>query len=875
MGFTPIDESEIEPSTSGIAFTPIDDADIGVPETTPSRVDDSMWNEIYSAGNRLTEGVGSLVDFAEATNRNLNPFYPTGPRLFGLNENPLNQGLPEGDTIGAKLVQGAKNIGFAGEEKANTAAGKVLGEVAYYAPNAIIPGGALPSLTGGLTAGGIKAAGGDELQQAIGGVVGGIAPSLAVGAVKSGYSAIRDLISPTAKADAAKVAAKEILSKVSNTDDALLALEKAKVADAMVPAAVRSTETYLPQYARTAERTGQPGIAALEETLRRTDEGLKQAATLQDALRSSARTGIYDSINPAPMLDSEAGTIIRSGLEANKGTIAKSVEEFASKAFQRADELPIGSIKDKVTNTLKSFTDDGSREITPGLRRLVDNFNKLPENTDLKTIQNYRSALGEYANPGPMASTEEKISARIAASMRSALDDSVEGAVAGGVLPEEQAAAWKSMRSARAEKGALFESGEVGNVLKKEPFNTGYKVAAEDVTRKVLSTKEDAQQLVKALSGQTKSIEAARSSLLSNIWDKSTNAMTGEINPTSFHKQLKLVNEVAPKVLTSQQTQALTQIADDLASQSKVKATAFAASRGQSATSEATSAINLLQQAVQETSRGAARRALQRVPVVGQLLDDTISIVADPKKRQMLVNQELAKFVMDPDHAIALLKTPSKQTTPILEKLARNIAATAAISAPAAREADKKKKKLKEEAQQSEYSSLFNNTSMKSSREDNIQSLFGGGNMDAKPLVELTEEEIDADPLFRAVVWQESRGNPNAKSPKGAIGLAQIMPATGKDIARRLKVTKYDLWDPLTNKRFGKSHLDRMRELFKDDALALAAYNAGEGRVGEWVEKWGPDWTVISNELEKRGAYKETRDYVPSILKRRGDIVEA
>lgn len=132
------------------------------------------------------------------------------------------------------------------------------------------------------------------------------------------------------------------------------------------------------------------------------------------------------------------------------------------------------------------------------------------------------------------------------------------------------------------------------------------------------------------------------------------------------------------------------------------------------------------------------------------------------------------------------------------------------------------------------------------------------------------------DTLVKAVVWQESRGRPNAVSGKGATGLMQVMPATAKEIAKELGVKDYDLKDPETNMQFGQHYLNKMLKLFGgDEALALAAYNAGPGKVRAWVNKWGSDWETISAKLKEQGIYKETRDYVPSILKKRSEIVEA
>lgn len=100
--------------------------------------------------------------------------------------------------------------------------------------------------------------------------------------------------------------------------------------------------------------------------------------------------------------------------------------------------------------------------------------------------------------------------------------------------------------------------------------------------------------------------------------------------------------------------------------------------------------------------------------------------------------------------------------------------------------------------------------------------------------------------VLRAVVWQESRGRSDAVSPKGAVGLMQLMPGT----ARMLGV---DPHDPLENVRGGALYLRRQFDRFGSLPLALAAYNAGPGAVERY-----------------RGIppYRETRNYVASIMAR-------
>lgn len=102
--------------------------------------------------------------------------------------------------------------------------------------------------------------------------------------------------------------------------------------------------------------------------------------------------------------------------------------------------------------------------------------------------------------------------------------------------------------------------------------------------------------------------------------------------------------------------------------------------------------------------------------------------------------------------------------------------------------------------------------------------------------------------LLAAVAWQESRGRNDAVSPKGAIGVMQLMPET----ARRLGVDPHDRED---NIRGGARYLRQQIDRFGSVPLALAAYNAGPGAV-----------------LRYGGIppYRETQTYVASILARLG-----
>ena len=81
--------------------------------------------------------------------------------------------------------------------------------------------------------------------------------------------------------------------------------------------------------------------------------------------------------------------------------------------------------------------------------------------------------------------------------------------------------------------------------------------------------------------------------------------------------------------------------------------------------------------------------------------------------------------------------------------------------------------------------------------------------------------------LFQALVWQESRFNPRARSHKGAIGYAQLMPGT----AAKLGVNPHD---PVQNLDGGARYLLMQLQTFRSPMLALAAYNAGPGNVQKY-----------------------------------------
>ena len=91
--------------------------------------------------------------------------------------------------------------------------------------------------------------------------------------------------------------------------------------------------------------------------------------------------------------------------------------------------------------------------------------------------------------------------------------------------------------------------------------------------------------------------------------------------------------------------------------------------------------------------------------------------------------------------------------------------------------------------------------------------------------------------LLAAVIYQESKFDPEARSSSGAVGLMQLLPETGQGIADRTGGDSWqpeDLLTPELNVRYGSWYLRHLLDKYDDESLALAAYNAGQTNVDEW-----------------------------------------
>ncbi|NNF51379.1 MAG: transglycosylase SLT domain-containing protein [Gammaproteobacteria bacterium] len=130
-----------------------------------------------------------------------------------------------------------------------------------------------------------------------------------------------------------------------------------------------------------------------------------------------------------------------------------------------------------------------------------------------------------------------------------------------------------------------------------------------------------------------------------------------------------------------------------------------------------------------------------------------------------------------------------------------------------------------------------------------------------------TDEANIAFSWAYGIARSESLFMPDVSSSAGAIGLMQLMPATGRQVARsaRLKYrNQYSLLDPELNITLGTKYLGRMYERFGgNQVLATAAYNAGPHRVSRWLPE---DGEVIADVWVDTIPFTETRGYVRRVL---------
>ena len=137
-----------------------------------------------------------------------------------------------------------------------------------------------------------------------------------------------------------------------------------------------------------------------------------------------------------------------------------------------------------------------------------------------------------------------------------------------------------------------------------------------------------------------------------------------------------------------------------------------------------------------------------------------------------------------------------------------------------------------------------------------------------REIIQRHSQAFEIDPLFVAsMIREESRYNAEIASWAGALGLMQIMPATGKDLARRLKIRRFRtamLLNPEINIKMGAWYMKHLMDKFENNhALVAGAYNGGPGRVQRWLNEMDvSDFDEFIEDI----AITETRRHIKKVI---------
>ena len=129
--------------------------------------------------------------------------------------------------------------------------------------------------------------------------------------------------------------------------------------------------------------------------------------------------------------------------------------------------------------------------------------------------------------------------------------------------------------------------------------------------------------------------------------------------------------------------------------------------------------------------------------------------------------------------------------------------------------------------------------------------------------------------LIYAMILEESRYRTDAISWAGAIGLMQIMPATGREIAQKLKISRFRssmLKIPEINIRMGTKYIDELNDMFDGNAMLVSgAYNGGPGRMKRWLET---KKIKDLDEFVEKINIRETRLHIKKVINSMDNYVE-
>ena len=656
-----------------------------------------------------------------------------------------------------------------------------------------------------------------------------------------------------------------------------------------------------------AEVLQSPELAQIQQDVTKGSVAGNAALVENDAARKALQMALLNGTEETPgILSAEqpkskesAGAILRALIEPEMSASHEGVQKLFSIP---SGEAPISIVSEQSAPTIKKLYESGG---IPGqLRGIISDLNAASSSEQTRSfswLHSLRTRAQElWANSH---SAREKAASN---AIVRAVYDSIGVAGQVGLMSHESVDAFSAAKAANTKHMRTFKTGGVGAIM--QSMGEGnYQMPESSVIDSAFNgSPERTRALLKAVPSEAEqpgALEKIRG-LIRDKFVRETTNNDGNLLPNKALTWLK-TNGEALSVRTEDGTPLfdhehqlfLRQLANELRYQNtgstqSVGSLANRASKGQPTTAQAL------------FNKGIATKVLGKAPFLGKLF----SLFSNA--RQEAVNAVWAKALLDKGFAKDLAaKATAKGFENVLMRLgsgfsngsggvasagasallpqiagivqgvanskgdqaARKFDLPELKSAAQAAENDARSQQL-EQVEASRYRSLI-----KAPSRDLISNSINKTLDKLMPETAATKEDENASKLsglVDAVIQQESadkkhpNGNPKAVSKVGAKGLMQLMPATAKEIAQEMGLENYDLEDPKTNRAMGTFYLQKMLKQFGGNVkLALAAYNAGPGRVRQWITRYGPTWDDISAGIAKRDPKHETLGYVSKIIK--------
>jgi len=779
--------------------------------------DSPLTSSLASGALAGIAGMGDLADMlGGAASRFFNPGLSAAMDAAGTQKPSIGGALRSG----ADWATGVQDSTKIGE-------GSLPYKISQYGVGGIAGPGKIAT---NLALGGVSGAGayaGNEIGGLPGEIIGSIAAPLSVG---TAWQGVKNALSPK------MLAASELLANAGPEG-------AAAILAGSVPEGAIGPRTY-------AEIAGTPSAAAFQETMRKLPgEGANamEAAlvgTAEQPGRALQRENILRALAPELPID-QRGQLIQDLGKAVAATKAKA----AGALYDRID--PEGLAQIDVTDAYQAakgaaakYLGDDPRGVSATTQKIVEALNpEAAPAMGFKKLQGIKSAAGEEARK--FARTGDLAEAKVSSAIKSAITDALDTAATSGKgFTEKQAALYKLADKTYANMTSTYRKGAVGQILKSGD-GSEFRALASNVPKMAVRSPESAKQFAKAFGDKPEIMQQAKGHLVDQ--------MLAANSPAKYYGK----NQSQFDTLFGGDAKKVAQVVADLKSEQSVSELARRASKGGSMTGQVLAQTSkLIAEGPRKLLKVLGSRGGAAAATAGGFTFNPALAVAGygassaAKWLENNIQTVIQKAMVDPELLTALTQKASKETVRAAAlKLAPMVLSNMTIAQKGgdliSRAMDKAEIQMEEK------------------KATEAPKLLAASRVPSKKV-----EQVAADfqPLVKAVIAQESGGNPNARSEVGAQGLMQLMPATGKELFKKAGLEgEYNPNDPQQNVMLGSMYLKQLLEQFDGDIeLALTAYHSGPGRVRALLKRTGGNsFADIRDLLGPVG-----KKYAPSVISR-------